>query len=176
MEQVCISSLDQLLLGREFDLEEDYRDWVTGRGYLLVCDEESVRDSAVRFLKNIVNFRYLDVNAEPQGKKISEMCIAACGTSYQLQKDRAFDFEPSYWLREYKGFALVVDNFQDIGLLANREVKLALAFLRSLGRSPYKMAVIGVGSKEALDVIDLDLQLKRSWKICEIVADSPEET
>jgi hypothetical protein len=178
MEQVCICDLDQLLLGRRVEFTEDFfmrtGEKISGRGFLFVSDDESVRDSAIEYLNQIIQITHLDFNAQPQGKKISEMCLHAYGHSYQSQKDYGCDVS-MLARRDRDEGALVVDNFQDIGLLAIREAKLALAFLRSLGRSPYQITVIGVGSKESLKLIENDPQLKSAWPTYELVERSTDE-
>lgn len=166
MEQVHVSDLDHLLLGRRF---APPRVRLSSRGYLFVCDDESVRDSAIEYLKQIIELKHLDFNAEPQGKKLSEMCVNAYGTSYRTQKEFGFDVSELAHRGVQAEEALVVDNFQDIGLLAARDVKLSLAFLRSLGRAPYNITVIAVGSHESLDLIDQDKQLNSNWKTYELL-------
>ena len=173
MEQVSIGDLDQLLLGHKVgDIKTDplERERLSGRGYLFVSDDETMRDSAISRLRKIIAVRYLDFNAEPQGKKISEMCLNAFGTSYHSQKEYGFDIS-TLARKNFEGIGLIVDNFQDIGLLAARDVKLSLAFLRSLGRHPYDIPVIGIGSKESLDLIKQDAQLKYNWEEYALVKD-----
>ncbi|EPJ2935499.1 hypothetical protein L4O28_006534, partial [Pseudomonas aeruginosa] len=92
------------------------------------------------------------------------------GVRYYDQK--RLGYEVSMLAPQCRGDSLVVDNFQDIGLLIVREVKLALAFLRSLGREPYSITVIGVGSLESLDIIKCDRQLNAAWTTYELVGDS----
>lgn len=166
MEQVHVSDLDHLLLGRRF---APPRVTISSRGYLFVCDDESVRDSAIEYLKQIIELKHLDFNAEPQGKKLSEMCLKVFGTPYQTQKNFGFDASVLARGGVRREEALVVDNFQDIGLLAARDVKLSLAFLRSLGRPPYETTVIALGSNKSLDLIKQDDQLKRSWATYELL-------
>jgi hypothetical protein len=179
MEQVCISDLGLLLLGHRVEVPDDdswhLREKLTGRGYLFVCDDESVRDSAIDYLHEIVLFQYLDFNAQPQGKKMSEMCIHAFDRSYYEQKEYGLDISVLS-NRATDGKGLLVDNFQDIGLQSIRDAKLSLACLRSLGRRPYEITVIGVGSKESLDLIKLDPQLKATWAHYELVRNSIEQT
>ncbi|WP_419247753.1 TniB family NTP-binding protein [Pseudomonas syringae] len=74
----------------------------------------------------------------------------------------------------FAGTALILDNFQDIGLLPQREVKLALAFLRSLGRTPYDITVVAIGSSESLDVIKNDKQLAACWATYGLIANTVE--
>lgn len=169
MEQVRLSDLGKIFVDED-SKGSVLRPRVSSRGYLLVCDDEAVRDSAVNYLKRIDYFRYLDFNAEPQGKHISEMVMQIYGVRYYDQKRRGY--EVSLLAPKCCGDSLVVDNFQDIGLLIVREVKLALAFLRSLGREPYSITVIGVGSLESLDIIKLDRQLNAAWTTYELVGDS----
>jgi hypothetical protein len=175
MEHVRINDLGQLLLGHRVVVNDDplqrNPEKLTGRGYLFVCDDESVRDSAVDYLLAIVKCRYLDFNAQPQGKKMSELCLKAFDYSFHEQKEYGYDVL-DLKNRVADGSALLVDNFQDIGLQATRDVKLSLALLRSLGRPPYDITVIGVGSKDSLDLIKLDPQLKGSWAHYELVAPS----
>lgn len=169
---VTLKDLPSVLLGRGSAgaAGSQHRPVITGRGFLLVADEESVRDSVVRCIKEIDSVTYLDFNAEPQGVKVSEMCIQAYGPTYHAQKLQGLD---ATILTAYGacGSRLVFDNFQDIGLQATRDVKLSLAFLRALGRPPYEVTVIAVGSTQSLDVIKLDDQLTRAWSIFEVAAD-----
>lgn len=137
---------------------------VAKRGYLFVSDDETCRDVAVRSLRRVVKSHYLDFNAEPQEKKISEMFVKAFGTSYASQKEFKFRVEGLEG-RKSAGFALILDNFQDIGLLPVRDSKLALAFLRSIGRPPYEIPLLCVGTIESVKLLDQDEQLKRALKI-----------
>jgi len=164
MENVFVSDLDERLTSRKIDptVNHFYRQRLAGRGYLLVSDDEAVRDSARVYLERRFALRYLDFNAEPQGKKISEMCLHAFDESYEMQKQFKLDVSRLNESRlRHEG--LIVDNFQDIELIGAREAKLALAFLRSLGRPPYDKTVIGIGSLESLDLIKQDTQLYRCW-------------
>jgi len=164
MKNVFVRRLDEELTGRKIaaQMYNDDRERLSGRGYLLVSDDEAIRDSAVDFLHQRFFVKYLDYNSEPQEKKISEMCLNVFGILYGEQKQ--YKYGVSHL--EDRGSVnegLIVDNFQDIELLGAREVKLALAFLRSLGRPPYNKTVVGIGSLESLDLIKQDSQLYSCW-------------
>lgn len=132
---------------------------VAKRGYLFVSNDEACRDLAVRSLRKAIEYHYLDFNAEPQEKKISEMCVKAFGTSYAHQKEFKLGIEQLKGNR-ITDIALIIDNFQDIGLLTMRESKLALAFLRSIGRPPYEILLLCVGTIDSVKLLDQDEQLK----------------